>query len=54
MWIVKHYNELDCEYGYDPGVTVIAKNLTNQAVYNVRQYYFAEGNILIMRKTMLF
>lgn len=24
----------------------IAKNLTNKAIYNIRQYYFAEGKYL--------
>ena len=28
----------------------IAKNLTNQAVYNVRQYYFTEGKYLNYQK----
>ena len=28
----------------------IAKNLTNQAIYNVRQYYFTEGEYLNYEK----
>ena len=28
----------------------IAKNLTNQAIYNVRQYYFTEGEYLNYQK----
>lgn len=28
----------------------IAKNLANQAIYNVRQYYFAEGEYLNYQK----
>lgn len=52
MWIVEHYNELDCEYGYDPGVTVIAKNLTKAEAKSIARgmnkrshwsdYYIAE------------
>lgn len=32
----------------------IAKNLANQAIYNIRQYYFAEGEYLNYKKTMSF
>ena len=28
----------------------IAKNLTNEAIYNVRQYYFEEGEYLSYQK----
>lgn len=28
----------------------IAKNLTNQAIYNIRQYYFTEGEYLNYQK----
>lgn len=30
-----------------------AKNLANEAIYNVRQYYFTEGEYLKYEKTML-
>ena len=28
----------------------VAKNLTNEAIYNVRQYYFTEGEFLKYKK----
>ena len=30
----------------------VAKNLTNEAIYNVRQYYFTEGEFLKYKKEL--
>ena len=45
---VKHLSKED--YKSIKELCHIAKNLTNQAIYNVRQYYFAEGEYLNYEK----
>ena len=45
---VKHLSKED--YRSIKELCHIAKNLTNQAIYNVRQYYFAEGEYLNYEK----
>lgn len=45
---VKHLSKED--YKSIKELCHIAKNLTNQAIYNVRQYYFAEGKYLNYEK----
>ena len=45
---VKHLSKED--YKSIKELCHIAKNLTNQAIYNVRQYYFAEGECLNYEK----
>lgn len=40
---VKHLSKED--YKSIKHLCHIAKNLTNQAIYNVRQYYFTEGGV---------
>lgn len=45
---VKHLTKKD--YKSMRELRHIAKNLTNQAVYNVRQYYFTEGKYLNYQK----
>ena len=45
---VKHLSKED--YKSIKQLCHIAKNLTNQAIYNVRQYYFAEGEYLNYEK----
>lgn len=45
---VKHLSKED--YNSIKELCHIAKNLTNQAIYNVRQYYFAEGEYLNYQK----
>ena len=45
---VKHLSKEDYKTLKD--LCHIAKNLTNQAIYNVRQYYFAEGEYLNYQK----
>ena len=45
---VKHLSKED--YKSIKGLCHIAKNLANQAIYNVRQYYFAEGEYLNYEK----
>lgn len=45
---VKHLSKED--YNSIKELCHIAKNLTNQAIYNVRQYYFAEGEYLNCQK----
>lgn len=45
---VKHLSKRD--YLVLKELCHIAKNLTNQAIYNVRQYYFAEGKYLNYQK----
>ena len=41
---VKHLSKED--YKTIKELCHIAKNLANEAIYNVRQYYFAEGEFL--------
>ena len=41
---VKHLSKED--YRSIKELCRIAKNLTNQAIYNIRQHYFAEGKYL--------
>ena len=41
---VKHLSK--AEYKIIRELCHIAKNLTNQAIYNIRQYYFTEGKYL--------
>lgn len=45
---VKHLSKED--YKNIQHLCHIAKNLTNQAIYNVRQYYFNEGEYLNYEK----
>ena len=45
---VKHLSK--AEYKTIKELCHIAKNLTNQAIYNIRQYYFAEGKYLSYSK----
>ena len=45
---VKHLSKED--YKNIKHLCHIAKNLTNQAIYNVRQYYFTEGEYLNYQK----
>ena len=45
---VKHLSKKD--YNSLRELSHIAKNLTNQALYNARQYYFAEGKYLNYQK----
>ena len=45
---VKHLSKED--YKIIKQLCHIAKNLTNQAIYNVRQYYFDEGEYLNYKK----
>jgi transposase len=45
---VKHLSKED--YRTLKELCHIAKNLTNQALYNVRQYYFSEGKYLSYEK----
>ncbi len=45
---IKHLSKE--EYRYIKELCHIAKNLTNQAIYNARQYYFAEGEYLNYQK----
>ncbi len=45
---IKHLTKED--YKSTGELCHIAKNLTNQAVYNVRQYYFTEGKYLNYQK----
>ena len=45
---VKHLSKED--YKSIKQLCHIAKNLTNQAIYNVRQYYFNEGEYLNYEK----
>ena len=45
---VKHLSKED--YKSIKHLCYIAKNLTNQAIYNVRQYYFNEGEYLNYEK----
>ena len=45
---VKHLSKKD--YRSIKELCRIAKNLTNQAIYNIRQYYFAEGKYLNYNK----
>ena len=45
---VKHLSKED--YASVKELCHYAKNLTNQAIYNVRQYYFAEGEYLNYEK----
>ena len=45
---VKHLSKED--YKIIKQLCHIAKNLTNQAIYNVRQYYFDEGEYLNYEK----
>ena len=49
---VKHLSKED--YKSIRELCHIAKNLTNQAIYNVRQYYYDEGKYLSYEKTMHF
>ena len=45
---VKHLSKED--YRSIKELCHIAKNLTNQAIYNIRQHYFAEGKYLNYEK----
>ena len=45
---VKHLSKE--EYGILRELCHTAKNLTNEAIYNVRQYYFTEGEYLKYEK----
>ena len=45
---VKHLSKED--YKSIKELCHIAKNLTNQAIYNIRQYYFTEGEYLNYEK----
>lgn len=45
---VKHLSERD--YKSLRELCHVAKNLTNKAIYNVRQYYFTEGKFLKYEK----
>ncbi|MGN0396224.1 MAG: hypothetical protein ACI4EF_12745 [Coprococcus sp.] len=45
---VKHLSKTD--YNAIRELCHAAKNLTNEAIYNVRQYYFAEGEFLKYEK----
>ena len=45
---VKHLSKEDCKSLKE--LCHIAKNLTNEAIYNVRQYYFTEGKFLKYEK----
>ena len=48
---VKHLSKED--YKSIKELCHIAKNLTNQAIYNIRQYYFAEGEYLNYEKNYM-
>ena len=45
---IKHLSKDD--YNSIKELCHIAKNLTNQAIYNIRQYYFTEGEYLNYEK----
>ena len=45
---VKHLSKED--YKSIKKLCHIAKNLTNEAIYNIRQYYFTEGEFLKYEK----
>lgn len=45
---VKHLSKDD--YNSIKELSHIAKNLANEAIYNVRQYYFTEGKYLKFEK----
>ena len=49
---VKHLSKED--YKSIRELCHIAKNLANQAIYNVRQYYFTEGEFLKYEKNYAF
>ena len=49
---VKHMSKED--YKTIKELCHIAKNLTNEAIYNVRQYYFTEGKFLKYEKNYTF
>ena len=48
---IKHLSKED--YNSIKELCHIAKNLTNEAIYNMRQHYFNEGKFLKYEKTIL-
>lgn len=38
-WMVRCYNELDADFGYDPGVITVESNLTKAAAKSIARHY---------------